>query len=244
MIPDYRRLALVALALLLPPAGRAQQGATVSGGVTDAATGAQLSGVTVQVGDSLSAETDAKGQFGLNAVPPRTYGVRLSHPGYRSKALSLEVRKSDRRLYLAAALEPLGAPPDSLAIKGDTTSVVAYEPYVDFYRRRHLGLGYFFTSRDIARLEPERVTDLLRSIPGVWFTYDRRGQAFISFHLGSSPVRGCAPAIYLDGGRAGGFISLDELVHPGRIEGLEVYTGLTLKPMDFPDGCVIAVWTR
>src|SRR5574341_1607726 len=186
MIPDYRRLALVALALLLPPAGRAQQGATVSGGVTDAATGAQLSGVTVQVGDSLSAETDAKGQFGLNAVPPRTYGVRLSHPGYRSKALSLEVRKSDRRLYLAAALEPLGAPPDSLAIKGDTTSVVAYEPYVDFYRRRHLGLGYFFTSRDIARLEPERVTDLLRSIPGVWFTYDRRGQAFISFHLGSS----------------------------------------------------------
>src|SRR5574341_302915 len=103
MIPDYRRLALVALALLLPPAGRAQQGATVSGGVTDAATGAQLSGVTVQVGDSLSAETDAKGQFGLNAVPPRTYGVRLSHPGYRSKALSLEVRKSDRRVYLAAA---------------------------------------------------------------------------------------------------------------------------------------------
>jgi len=53
------------------------------------------------------------------------------------------------------------------------------------------------------------------------------------------------PAIYLDGTRAGGgFISLDALVHPNRIEGLEVYTGLPLRPMDFPESCAIIVWTR
>lgn len=231
--------------LLLPAVGRARQGATVSGGVKDAATGAQLSGVRVQVGDSLNVATDSKGQFIVERVPPRVYGVRLSLDGYRSKALSVEVRKNDRRLYLAATLEPLVTAPDSLAIKRDTASVVAYEPYVNFYRRRHLGLGYFFTSRDIERLEPTHVTDLLRSVPGTWFSYDRRGEAFVSFRLGSSPASGCEPQIYLDGARAGGgFISLDALVNPRRIEGLEVYTGLPLRPMDFPESCAIVVWTR
>jgi hypothetical protein len=245
MFPFARRLGAVMVAVLLPTAGRAQRRATVSGGVNDAATGAQLAGVRVQVGDRLSVVTDPKGRFTLQGVPPHVYGVRLSLHGYRPKALSVEVRKNDRRLYLAATLEPLVTPPDSLQIKGDTTSVVAYEPYVDFYRRRHLGLGYFFTSRDIERLEPAHVTDLLRTVPGVWFSYDRRGEAFVSFHLGPSAARGCEPAIYLDGARAGGgFISLDALVHPGRIEGLEVYTGLPLRPMDFPDPCAIVVWTR
>jgi hypothetical protein len=238
------RLGSMVLALLLPAAGAAQQ-ATVSGGVKDAATGAQLPGVRVQVGDSLMVATDPKGRFSVDRVPARVYGVRLSLDGYRPKALSVEIRKRDRRLYLAATLEPLVAAPDTLVIKGDTASVVAYEPYVSFYRRRHLGLGYFFTSRDIERLEPTNVTDLLRSVPGTWFSYDRRGEAFVSFRLGPSPANGCEPAIYLDGARAGGgFISLDALVNPRRIEGLEIYTGLPLRPMDFPDPCAIVVWTR
>jgi hypothetical protein len=245
MLLFVRRLGVVLVAVLVPTMGRAQRRATVSGGVKDAATGAQLSGVRVEVGDSLSAATDPKGQFRLEGVRPHVYGVRLSLDGYRSKALSVEVRKNDRRVFVAATLEPLVTAPDSLVIKGDTTSVVAYEPYVDFYRRRHLGLGYFFTSRDIERLQPARATDLLRSVHGAWFSYDRRGEAFVSFHLGPSPASGCEPAIYLDGARAGGgFISLDALVHPGRIEGMEVYTGLPLRPMDFPDLCAIVVWTR
>lgn len=245
MIPLQGRLAFVVAALLLPGAGRGQQSATLMGGVTDAATGAKLAGVQVRVGDTLSAATDAKGQFTLAGVRPGTYQGRLSLDGYRAKDVRVEVRKKDHRLFLAAALQPVIAESDSLEAERDTATVVAYEPYVDFYRRRHLGLGYFFTARDIARLEPHHVSDLLRPIPGVWFNYDRRGEAFLSFHLGPSPARGCVPAIYLDGGRAGGgFMSIDALVRPGRIEGLEVYTGLPLRPMDFPDPCAIIVWTR
>lgn len=245
MMPLRGRLAFVVAALLLPGAGRGQQSATLTGGVTDAATGAKLAGVRVGVGDTLSAVTDAKGQFTLAAVRPGTYQGRLSLDGYRAKDVRVEVRKKDHRLFLAAALQPVTAESDSLEAKRDTATVVAYEPYVDFYRRRHLGMGYFFTSRDITRLDAERVSDLLRNIPGVWFSYDRRGEAFLSFHLGPSPAHGCVPAIYLDGARAGGgFISIDALVHPNRIEGLEVYTGLPLRPMDFSEPCAIIVWTR
>lgn len=243
--PRTGRLALLAAALLLPGIGRAQRGATLTGGITDATTGAKLAGVEVQVGDSLRAVTDARGRFTLEAIAPGTHEGRLSLEGYRSKLLELEVRKKDHRLFLAAALEPVAAETDTAATKRDTATVVAYEPYVAFYRRRHLGMGYFFTSRDIARLDPPRTSDLLRDIPGTWFSYDRRGEAYLSFHLGPSPANGCVPAIYLDGTRAGGgFISLDALVHPNRIEGLEVYTGLPLRPMDFPESCAIIVWTR
>lgn len=245
MTRPTRRIALLAVALLLPAAGRAQRGATLTGGITDAATGAKLAGVEVRVGDSLRVITDSKGQFALEAIAPGTHQGRLSLEGYRSKLLTLEVRKKDHRLFLAAALEPAVAESDTAATERDTATVVAYEPYVAFYRRRHLGLGYFFTSRDIARLDPPRTSDLLRHIPGAWFSYDRRGEVYLSFHLGPSPANGCVPAIYLDGGRAGGgFISLDALVHPNRIEGLEVYTGLPLRPMDFPESCAIVVWTR
>jgi hypothetical protein len=244
-MPHSSGLGFVAGALLVLGTGLGPQGAKLSGGVTDAVTGAKLAGVEVRVGDSLKATTDAKGQFSLDDVAPGTYRGQLSLEGYRQKWVQVEVRKKDHRLFLAAVLEPAGAEPDSAEDGKDTATVVAYEPYVDFYRRRHLGLGYFFTSRDIARINPHRVTDLLRDIPGVWFTYDRRGEAFLSFHLGPSPANGCVPAIYLDGAKAGGgFIGLDALVHPNRIEGLEVYTGLPLRPMDFPESCAIIVWTR
>ena len=218
----YLVLALVPVTLLAVASRHAPQGATVSGGIIDATTGGDLAGVNVEFGAHKSAVTDAKGEFALDAVPPGTYAVRLSHDGYRSKLLSVTVDRGDHELYVAAALVPLAVEGDSTALHTDTASVVAYPPYVGFYRRRHEGNGYFFTRRDIERIGPNRATDLLRSIPGVWFSYDRRGEAYVSFHLGAQPVRGCEPAIYLDGARAGSTMSLDELVHPGRIEAMEV----------------------
>lgn len=237
-------LALLPLTLLAASPPPARQGAAVSGGVTDARTGGGLSGVTVDFSPRLNVVTDAKGNFRLALVAPGTYEVRVSHGGYRSKLLHVTVAKGDHELYVVAVLVPLAVEGDSTALRTDTTSVVAYPPYIGFYRRRHAGNGYFFTRRDIERLDPSRATDLLRSIPGTWFTYDRRGLVYVSFHLGANAKQGCQPAIYLDGARAGRMMSLDDLVHPGRIEAMEVYTGLRLKPMAFPEPCVIAVWTR
>jgi hypothetical protein len=238
------RLALVPVALLAVSPGPVGQGATVSGGVTDAATGRNLSGVVVDFSPRLSTVTDPKGSFTLGGVAPGAYSVRVSHGGYRSKLLHVTVERRDHEMYLVVVLVPLVVEGDSAALRTDTTSVIAYPPYIGFYRRRHAGNGYFFTRRDIERLQPDRTTDLLRSIPGAWFTYDRRGQVYVSFHLGPNARQGCQPAIYLDGTRAGSMMSLDGLVHPGRIEAMEVYSGLPLKPMAFPEACVIAVWTR
>ncbi len=238
------RLALVPLILLAAPPVSVRQRATVSGGVTDATTGADLAGVAVEFSARLSAVTDAKGSFTFAAVAPGTYAVRLAHGGYRSKLLNVTVDRGDREVYVAAVLVPLAVEGDSTALHTDTTSVVAYGQYAGFYRRRHAGNGYFFTRRDIERLEPSLPTDLLRGIRGAWFTYDRRGQVYVSFHLGPNAKQGCEPAIYLDGGRAGRLMSLDELVGLGRIQAMEVYTGLPLRPLAFPESCVIAVWTR
>ena len=240
----YRVLALLPVTVLVLASRQAPPGATVSGGIIDATTGGDLAGVEVALGVHRSAVTDSKGDFTLAAVAPGTYAVRLSRDGYRSKLLHVTVDRGDHELYVAAVLVPLAAEGDSTALHTDTASVVAYPPYVGFYRRRHEGNGYFFTRRDIERLHPDVTADLLRRVPGAWFTYDRRGQVYVSFHLGASAVRGCTPAIYLDGARAGNVMSLDELVDPGRIEAMEVYTGVPLRPLAFPESCVIAVWTR
>ena len=210
----YGVLVFVPLALLAAASGAAPQ-AAVSGGVIDATTGRDLSGVTVTFGPHGSVVSDAKGDFALGKLAPGKYAVRLSHDGYGSKLLHVVVDRGDHELYLAVVLVPLVAEGDSTALHTDTTSVVAYGDYAGFYRRRHEGNGYFFTRRDIERIDPHRMTDLLRSIPGAWFRYDRRGEAYVSFHLGANPARGCQPAIYLDGGRAGTMMSLDELVHLG-----------------------------
>jgi hypothetical protein len=57
----------------------------------------------------------------------------------------------------------------------------------------------------------------------------------------------CFPIVYLDGYRTGG-ASIDDLVFPSDVEGVEVYKGLSEYPGQFasPDArCgVIAVWTR
>lgn len=241
---NHPGLALLISGLLAASSVAAQQGAAVSGGITDAATGTHLPGVTVEFGAHVSAVTDAGGNFTLQRVAPGTYAVRLVHAGYGTKTLTVTIDRGDHEAYIAAVLVPLAVEGDSTALRVDTTSVVAYPPYVGFYRRRHGGNGYFFTRRDIERLKPERATDLLRPIPGAWFAYDRRGQVYVTFRMGGRPRQGCEPAIYLDGARAGGTASLDDLVHPGRIEAMEVYTGLPLKPMAFPESCVIAVWTR
>lgn len=57
----------------------------IAGRVVDAATGEPLSGVSVQLrGTTLGAKTDPDGDFTILSVPPDTYNLIYSSPGYES----------------------------------------------------------------------------------------------------------------------------------------------------------------
>lgn len=56
--------------------------ATLTGAVTNAATGAPVAGATVAAGE-WHAQTDADGRYTLGGLPPGAHTLRVSAPGYR-----------------------------------------------------------------------------------------------------------------------------------------------------------------
>ena len=238
----------VPLALLAPmhAAAGQQPKATVTGSVSDATTGRAVEGVTVWLADSLSSVTRSRGQFEIRRVPVGTYRVRVSRIGYRAKTFEIPIAADDRNLYLTISLEPLPVELEPVEVRGDTSTVVAYGRMADFYRRKRQGFGRYFTRRDIERRNPFRVSDLLWTVPGVWMRYDQYGQPLVSFR-GYSLFRLCPPAGHLDYVRmpADFGFTVDDWVLPQDIEGIEVYNGRTITPVEFSGGCgAIVIWTR
>src|ERR1041384_5014978 len=81
---------LVAVALLFAPAGAfAQDSATIAGTVRDAS-GAVLPGVTVEASSPVliekvrSVTTNDTGQYSIVALPPGTYTISFSLPGFNT----------------------------------------------------------------------------------------------------------------------------------------------------------------
>src|SRR5688572_11570396 len=82
-----RTLAVLIVAMLLVPAGARAQQATIAGGVTDASN-AVLPGVTVEASSPVLTEkvrsvtTDGTGQYRLVALPPGSYTLTFTLPGF------------------------------------------------------------------------------------------------------------------------------------------------------------------
>jgi len=124
-----------------------------------------------------------------------------------------------------------------------------------FDHRVRLGFGTYFTRDQIEQIGPLRVTDLLRRVPGVTIVGGgTRSEPVLSMNRAQFGAGGgsCPVQIFMDGmlvTRAGaGPISVDELVTPQAVEGLEIYRGLSTVPAEFLNEnahCgVVAIWTR
>lgn len=239
--------ALVVPLLVSASEARAQQPkATVAGSVADATSRRGLEGVTISVGDGLTGVSRSRGQFEIKHVPVGTHQVRVSRIGYRAKTFEVPVAADDRTIYLTVSLEPLPVELDPVVIRGDTNTVVAYGRMADFYRRKRMGWGRFITRQDIERWNPFRVSDVLRTQPGVWIRHNGYGQAEVSFR-GYGALRPCPPAIYLDHMRVPGDFGfgIDDWVLPQDVEGIEIYNGFSITPAEFWGGCgAIVIWTR
>jgi len=93
--------ALVALGVLMAPVGAfAQDSATIAGTVRDAS-GAVLPGVTVEASSSAliekvrSVTTNDTGQYSIVALPPGTYTITFTLPGFNT------VRREDVQITAA-----------------------------------------------------------------------------------------------------------------------------------------------
>lgn len=107
----------VVFALMSPPAAAlAGTSGGIAGTVTDAKTGAQLSGVTVQIsspGQATTVMTDARGHFIALSLQPDDYTLTAEKEGYVTKSVSGYTVSADQTQRYDIELTPnvSGSPP-------------------------------------------------------------------------------------------------------------------------------------
>jgi hypothetical protein len=236
-------LVIVAAALAGTPLG-AQ---SVRGELSDARTNDRLAGVllVLEAPDgsvAASARTGERGEFSLSAERTGSFRIRAEKAGYRPAVSSAVKLERGDTLRVAIRLSDEAIVLDSLVV----ASIPRDAPVRAraFYERKSSAtFGIFITREDIVRTRPGRTTDLLRRIPGAQFS-SGRGDGF------STRVRaGCTPAVFLDGTKVlmtG--ITVDDLVRPAEIEGIEIYRSMSEAPPEYQglaSGCsAILIWTR
>jgi hypothetical protein len=253
--------ATLCLGALTATAARAQQEAEqdqvtsparVEGHVLDEESGQGIERVEVRLirGElDLGRVTDGWGYFAFPHVQPGVYELLVNHLAYGTRRDTIEV--TGGQLYdldLRLAMQPIEL--ERLVVQAVRWQV---SPRLwDYYERVDHGHGSYITRDEIERRQPLRVTQLIAEMPGVTLLNRPGPGSYIvlsryrRFDPNGRPGP-CFPIVYLDGFRLRD-ASLDDLVLPSDIEGIEVYKGLAEYPGEFasPDArCgVVAVWTR
>jgi hypothetical protein len=238
-------LSTVLLLTAAVPIGAQAVHGKLSAGKTDAPiNGAAIALVT----DDTSATpeivtTDGTGAFVLSVPGPGIYRVRVAAPG-QPAALSPEVELAagdDINLGVRLAADSVFLRPVSVTTKNKSTkrSLTGFAE-----RAKAHTFGNFITRDEIEKRKPLFVSDLLATVPGLQVVPSPRG-------VGNEVLTttGCRPAVYLDGLRyplRGE--SIDHIVNPMDIEGIEVYSNPAEVPVEYQgpgSSCgAIVIWTR
>ncbi|HEU0052716.1 MAG TPA: carboxypeptidase regulatory-like domain-containing protein [Longimicrobium sp.] len=261
-------VAIALLSLAAAPA-RAQ---SIRGRVLDGATGQPVAEATVTALDSVGrragrARSSADGSFALELRRAGNHRLSAERIGYRTATSGLvdvgvrETVEVELRIVTSElALEPLtvrgrAEPPRRPRLES-----------TGFYDREREGFGHFVRREDIEKVPTQRMTDLLRRVPGVQLRAMQNGKYEIVMRGGgmTSTSGTCEPKVIVDGvavsqGRrsasgsfrgGGGTVELDlnDVVKPEAVEAVEIYRSPAETPMMYGGAnsmCgVIVIWTR
>lgn len=237
------RCALLLLVLLaLPRAGDAQ---VISGTLVETESLTPLHGGVVALLDQDSAtvaesRTDSVGAFFFTIPRGGSYRLTAAQTGYRTAASPLLTIGSRDTLEVEFSLARDVVMLDPLVVKARSRRITSAARR--FYDRAEIRAGgTYITREEIEKAHPLRTTELFRSIPGVQTTPMMGGN-----HV---TVRGgCRPTVFIDGVRVNGYRSIDDLVEPMDLEGVEVYRAAHGAPVEYGGmqaGCaVVLLWTR
>lgn len=244
MVRVSRVVLLAAAASVAPAAAGAQ---IIRGVVLDAAERSPIRGATIELVGALRPEararSDSTGAFTLEAPHAGVWLVRATHASYVASAGdSVRVGAGetiDVELRLGREVIPL----DPLIVMARSTG-----PFAEFEERRRRGSsGRFFTRSQIEARGVGRTSDLLRGVPGVTLAPIRgRPHRVLVRMQGSLGV--CEPALWIDGVQVPQMpeSTLDEMLSPGSIEGVEIYNSFSAAPPQYISGTcgVLLFWTR
>ena len=213
---------------------------TVSGWVRTE-DGVPIRGARVRLfGSDVVTETDNEGEFELTGVPAGTQTLMTRAIGFVPDERAVDL--TDRHIPVVVGLLAIRRFLDTVHVKADRSTFMGA---VGFEDRKKGGAGRFFTDKDVERLHPAEISDLLRHAPTLELTTDNAHNVKIRMRGDTGP---CTPAIFLDGKQLvyWTLADLNSLVQPDELVGMEVYTP-SMTPAEFRTklGCgTIVVWTR
>jgi hypothetical protein len=192
-----------------------------------------------------TARSDAAGAVAFDSIAGGTQTLEVLSVGYQPERRVVDVAVG-------------GEPTDTVVLAAlssvlDTVRITAGRDPTGFELRRETRKGQFITAADVASEKPVDTTHLLRTRPGLRYTFDRNGLAFIDVTTQDKP---CRPLILVDGFPPGAAPSapgqsvLDWIMHPDEIGGIEIYTTPAEVPAEFsrfafgPACAAIVFWTR
>lgn len=232
--------ALAFLIVTAVPAHHAAAQATLRGRVVDSELGHPVAGAVVRIhGWPDSIITDSLGHFEAVGLPAGDTEITIRLVGYATGVYGA---------YLPASGEVSGVFP--LDFTGHQLPEMVVEAraerlaprYLDFHRRRDVGLGAFFRWDELEEGGYSSVGDALRTVRGVRIQCNQ--QTFECFAV-MARTPNCQPTWWIDGVEVRSF---HENTPIRDIYGIEIYRGTGEIPGEFAGsnaGCgVIVMWTK
>jgi hypothetical protein len=193
----------------------------------------------------ITSRADANGAVTFDSIASGTQMLEVVSIGYQPERRMVDVAVG-------------GEPTDTVVLASlnavlDTVRITASRDPTGFELRRSTRKGQFITAAEVASENPINTTHLLRTRPGLRYTFDRNGLAFIEV---TTLDKRCLPLILVDGFPPGeaptapGQAVLDWIMHPDEIGGVEIYTTPGQVPAEFarwaygPPCAAIVFWTR
>lgn len=210
--------------------------AGITGQLRDRNTHHPLAGASVNVlGTTLSLRTDTAGTFKGSGLRPGLYVLQVRALGYDPGSWMIELAARET-LFIQIEMESIV----TLAPVAVEAAPWQLRGMVGFRERQTLARGIYFTEAEISRTNANRLSDILRSTPGVRLVCRYNG---CRIRMSRSE---CQPDFFIDGLSANNSTSL-EMPLIGVI-GIEIYRTITETPVDFLRGAntcgTIVIWTR
>ncbi|HSY82594.1 MAG TPA: carboxypeptidase regulatory-like domain-containing protein [Gemmatimonadaceae bacterium] len=198
-----------------------------------------------RAGSHIKTATGDSGRFALRDLPAGSQTIQVRKVGFTATDTALML-SSKSPVEFAMTLHSAAVTLSKVNV--DAAREAALER-VGFEHRRKAGFGHFLTADDANNRGAVRLSDLARTIPGLIVRETRSGQQVILQGRGKSTSnRGCV-AYMVDNApfydRPLG--SIDDVVRPEDIIGLEVYDAAEAPPalVVAPMNCsVIVIWTK
>ena len=219
--------------------------ATVSGTVilegspTNAGSRVEVQGTDVVV------LTNEKGEFTIRNLPSGSQILLARHLGFGAELVPVDLSAREPK-RVSIKLPKFVAIIDPVVVTARRANTLEK---IGFTRRQKSGMGYFLDQDQIQRLRPSRLTDILRTVPGLRVGYTNDGEV-VSSSRGSTSFSGTDCVQYI----------LDDLpwqsVAPGDINqfvnGNEIVAAEIYQPTNVPaqysrgmQSCTtIVLWTK